>query len=171
MTIQVSNPQEYRLKPREKKIVGEIIQKYPCKKEALIPVLQRIQRDVGFLPVEAQKEVAEALGVPEKEVYGVVTFYSFFSMIPRGRINIRVCLGTACFVRGGKRILERLVKEFGIEPGQTTADRNYSLQVNRCLGACGLAPVIVVNDKFYQKVNPEKVMDIIYAHGKKIKNN
>ncbi len=164
--MQISDLSKHKLKPEEIKKIDEIIQKYRGKKGALISVLQKIQEDIGFLPVEAQKKVAEMLCIPEKDVYGVVTFYSFFSMIPRGKNNIRVCLGTACFVRGGKRILEKLVKEFGIEPGQTTSDRNYSLQVNRCLGACGLAPVIVVNDKFYQKVNPEKAMDIIYSHKK-----
>jgi len=161
--MKISDLPKYELKPEEIKKIDEIIQKYKGKKSALIPILQKIQEHIGFIPVEVQKKVAKMLGIPEKDVYGVVTFYSFFSMIPGGENNIRVCMGTACFVSGGKIILEKLVKEFGIEPGQTTADRKYSLQVNRCLGTCGISPVIVVNDKFYQKVNPEKVIDIIHS--------
>ncbi|OPL17524.1 MAG: NADH dehydrogenase [delta proteobacterium ML8_D] len=164
MSVRVSDLPEYKLRAEEIKKIDVIIQKYKRQRGALIPILQKIQEYIGFIPVEAQKKVAKVLQIPEKDVYGVVTFYSFFTMIPRGRINIRVCMGTACFVRGGKDILDRLVKELGIEPGQTTPDRNFSLQVNRCLGACGLAPVIVVNDKFYQKVKPEKVMDIINSY-------
>jgi len=161
--MRITDLPKYKLKPQEVKRIDDIIKKYKGKKGALIPVLQKIQEYISFIPVEAQRKVAETLDIPEKDVYGVSTFYSFFSMIPRGRNNIRVCMGTACFVKGGKRILDKLVKEFGIEPGQTTADRNYSLQINRCLGACGLASIIVVNDKFYQKVNPEKVIDIVYS--------
>jgi NADH-quinone oxidoreductase E subunit len=161
--MRITDLPKYKLKPQEVKRIDEIIKKYKGKKGALIPVLQKIQKDIGFIPVEVQRKVAEMLDVPEKDVYGVSTFYSFFSMIPRGRNNIRVCLGTACFVKGSKRIVDKLVKEFVIEPGQTTADRKYSLQINRCLGTCGLAPVIVVNDRFYQKVNPEKVIDIVYS--------
>ncbi|TET48172.1 MAG: NAD(P)H-dependent oxidoreductase subunit E, partial [Actinomycetota bacterium] len=95
------------------------------------------------------------------DVYGVVTFYSFFTMIPRGKYNIRVCMGTACFVKGGKQIAENISKGLQIEPGQTTPDRNFSLEVNRCVGACGIAPVIIINDKVYKKVDPDTVMDIV----------
>jgi len=161
--MRITDLPKYELQPEEVKRIKEIIEKYKGKKGALIPILQKIQEYISFIPVEAQRKVAELLAIPEKDVYGVVTFYSFFSMVPRGKYNIRACLGTACFVKGGKRILDKLVKEFSIEPGETTADKNYSLQINRCLGACGLAPVIVVNDKFYQKVNPEKVIDIVYS--------
>jgi NADH-quinone oxidoreductase subunit E/NADP-reducing hydrogenase subunit HndA len=161
--MQIADLPKYELQLEELKRIDDIIKKYKGKKGALIPILQKIQEHISFIPIEVQRKVAKILDIPEKDVYGVVTFYSFFSMVPRGKYNIRVCLGTACFVKGSKRILDKLVKEFGIEPGQTTADRNYSLQINRCLGACGLAPVIVVNDKFYQKVNPEKVIDIVYS--------
>ena len=161
--MRITDLPKYKLKPQELKRIDEIVEKYKGKKGALIPILQKIQEHISFIPIEVQRKVAKILDIPEKDVYGVVTFYSFFSMVPRGKYNIRVCLGTACFVKGGKRILDKLVKEIGIEPGQTTADRNYSLQINRCLGACGLASIIVVNDKFYQKVNPEKVIDIVYS--------
>ncbi|MFZ3107027.1 MAG: NAD(P)H-dependent oxidoreductase subunit E [Candidatus Hydromicrobium sp.] len=161
--MRITDLPKYKLKPQELKRIDDIIKKYKGKKGALIPILQKIQEYISFIPVEAQRKVAKTLDIPEKDVYGVSTFYSFFSMIPRGRNNIRACLGTACFVKGSKRIVDKLVKEFGIEPGQTTADRKYSLQINRCLGACGLASIIVVNDRFYQKVNPEKVIDIVYS--------
>ena len=111
--------------------------------------------------MDIQRKVAAGLGIPEKDVYGVVTFYSFFTMIPRGKYNIRVCMGTACFVKGAKRIVENISNKLGITPGQTTPDRNYSLQINRCLGACGIAPIMVINDKVYQKVDPDEVIDII----------
>jgi len=153
---------KYDLKKEEIQKIDRIIKKLKSKKGALIPVLQEIQKKIGFLPIEAQKRVALELNIPEKDVYGVVTFYSFFTMIPRGKINIRVCLGTACYVKGGKRIIDRIGKELRINPGETTPDRMYSLQANRCLGACGIAPIVVINDKVCQKVKPEDVMDLIY---------
>ena len=162
--MKISELPKYELQPEEILRIEEIINKYKGKKGALIPTLHDVQDEVGFLPIEVQKKVAKDLNIPEKEVYGVATFYSFFSLIPRGRNNIRVCLGTACFVKGGKKIADKISKELGIKPGQTTADRQYSLQVNRCLGACGIAPIIVINEKIYQKVKPEEVMDIIYSH-------
>ncbi len=153
---------KYDLKKEEVQKIDRIIKKLKSKKGALIPVLQEIQKKIGFLPIEAQKKVALGLNIPEKDVYGVVTFYSFFTMIPRGKINIRVCLGTACYVKGGKRIIDRIGKELRINPGETTPDRMYSLQANRCLGACGIAPIVVINDKVCQKVKLENVMDLIY---------
>ena len=152
---------KYKLTKEENIKVGSIISKYTGIKNALIPVLQEIQDTVGFLPLNVQRKVAEGLGVPEKDVYGVVTFYSFFTMVPRGKHNIRVCMGTACFVKGGKQIAENISKGLQIEPGQTTPDRNFSLEVNRCVGACGIAPVIIINDKVYKKVDPDTVMDIV----------
>ena len=162
--MKISELPKYELQPEEILRIEEIINKYKGKKGALIPTLHDVQNEVGFLPIEVQKKVAKDLNIPEKEVYGVATFYSFFSLIPRGRNNIRVCLGTACFVKGGKKIADKISKELGIKPGQTTADRQYSLQVNRCLGACGIAPIMVINEKIYQRVKPEEVMDIIYSH-------
>ena len=152
---------EYELTGEENIKVNKIISKYKRKRGALIPVLQNIQDTIGFLPLDVQRKVAADLGVPEKDVYGVVTFYSFFTMIPRGKCNIRVCMGTACFVKGAKRIVDNISNKLGIMPGQTTPDRNYSLQINRCLGACGIAPIMVINDKVYQKVDPDMAIDII----------
>ncbi len=152
---------KYELTKEENINVGNIISKFIGIKNALIPVLQEIQDNVGFLPLNVQRKIAAGLGVPEKDVYGVVTFYSFFTMIPKGKHNIRVCMGTACFVKGGKQIAENISKGLRIEPGQTTPDRNFSLEVNRCVGACGIAPVIIINDKVYKKVDPDTVMDIV----------
>jgi NADP-reducing hydrogenase subunit HndA len=151
----------YDLTAEEEKTVENIISGYDKNRSSLIPVLQEIQESVGFLPLDVQRRVAKGIDVPEKDVYGVVTFYSFFTMIPRGKYNIRVCMGTACFVKGGKQITENISKGLQIEPGQTTPDRVYSLQVNRCVGACGIAPVIIINDKVYKKVDPDTVMDIV----------
>ncbi len=162
--MRISELPKYELKSKEIRRIDKIIKEYIGKKGAVIPVLQKIQKGVGFIPIEAQRKVAKILGVPEKDVYGVSTFYSFFSLIPRGRNNIRVCLGTACFVKGGKKIADRITKELKIKPGQTTADRRYSLQINRCLGACGIAPIVVINDKIYKKVKPEEIMNIIYSY-------
>lgn len=152
---------KYELTAGESKAVEKIIAGSGKDRSALIPVLQEIQDKVGFLPLDVQRRVAEGLGVPEKDVYGVVTFYSFFTMIPRGKYNIRVCMGTACFVKGAKKIVDKITGEFGIGPDQTSSDRKYSLQINRCLGACGIAPIIVINDKVFQKVDPEEVVNII----------
>lgn len=152
---------KYELDEEENIKANKIISKYSGNKNGLIPVLQEMQDAIGFLPLDVQRKVAEGLGVPEKDVYGVVTFYSFFTMIPRGKYNIRVCMGTACFVKGGKQIAENISKGLQIEPGQTTPDRNFSLEVNRCVGACGIAPVIIINDKVYKKVDPDTVMDIV----------
>ncbi|HAJ95736.1 MAG TPA: NAD(P)H-dependent oxidoreductase subunit E [Actinobacteria bacterium] len=155
---------EYELTEQENIKVEEIISKYEKSRSSIIPALQQIQDTIGFLPLDVQIKVASGIGVPEKDVYGVVTFYSFFTMTPRGKYNIRVCMGTACFVKGAGKIVENISKEFNIKPGETTLDRNYSLQINRCLGACGIAPVIVINDKVYQKVDPQKAIDIIYTY-------
>jgi len=157
----VSALPKYKLTGQENIKVDGIISKYDKSRSSIIPVLQQIQDTVGFLPLDVQRKVAEGIGVPEKDVYGVVTFYSFFTMIPRGKYNIRVCMGTACFVKGGKQITDNIRKGLQIEPGQTTPDRAYSLQVNRCVGACGIAPVIIINDKVYKKVDPDTVMDIV----------
>jgi len=162
--MKITENNKYPLKEEDYKKIEEIIDRYRNKNGVLIQVLNEIQKEIGFLPISAQKKVANGLDIPEKEVYGVTTFYSFFSLTPQGKTNIRVCLGTACFVKGGKKIAERIEKELGIKPGETTEDRRYSLNVNRCLGACGIAPVIMINDRIHQKVRPDKVMDIIKTY-------
>jgi len=162
--MKVKDLPKYTITDKESKKIAKILSTNPKNRSSLIPILQQIQEEIGFLPIEVQRKVASELEISEKDVYGVVTFYSFFTMVPRGKNNIRVCMGTACYVKGGKRIVENIQKELKIAPGQTTPDRKYSLQINRCLGACGIAPIVVINDKVYQKVEPKKIMDIIYSH-------
>ena len=134
-----------------------VIRKYKGQRGALIPVLQDIQDYYGYLPVDLQEIIARGLGVPASEVYGVVTFYNFFTMVPRGRHTVKVCMGTACYVRGGKNVLERLKKDLGVEVGGTTDDLRYSLEVVRCLGACGLAPAMMVDNDVHQRLKPSGV--------------
>ncbi len=161
--MRIADLPKYDLKHEEMEKVEKIINKSAGKKSALIPVLQKIQKEIGFIPVDVQKKIAKSLKIPEKDVYGVATFYSYFSMIPRGKNDIKVCMGTACFVKGAKKIIDKIIKEFKIKPGQTTPDRKYSLQATRCIGTCGLAPVILINEKIYRKVNPEDIIEIIYS--------
>jgi NADH:ubiquinone oxidoreductase subunit E len=144
--------------------VDSIIENYRGKPGSLIPVLEEVQGVLGYLPHEIQHRIAEGLNIPQNQIFGVVTFYSFFTMVPRGRHTIRVCLGTACYVRGGKKNLDRLVQDLGIEPGQTTEDRRFSLETIRCLGACGLAPVIVVDEDTHKQVKERKVREIIQRY-------
>ncbi len=140
---------------------GEVLQQYVDQPGSLIPVLQIAQRMFGYLPEAALKQIAAALKKPYSEVAGVVGFYSYFSTVPRGKHLIQVCLGTACYVRGGKEVLAALKDSLRIEVGETTADRQFSLDVGRCFGACGLAPVIMVNDDVHQRVRPARIGRIL----------
>lgn len=144
--------------------LDQVLADYRERPGALIPVLQLAQRLFGYLPENALKRISLALGVSLSEVAGVVGFYSFFSTVPRGRYLIRVCLGTACYVRGGREVLDALRAELGIDVGETTADRQFSLDVGRCFGACGLAPVITVNDHVHQRVKPGKIRNILQPY-------
>ena len=126
--------------------VDHILDTLRGKPGCLIPVLEGCQETVGYLPVELQEYIGKKLSIPGSTVYGVVTFYSFFSMVPKGRHTIKVCLGTACYVRGTKAIAKMLTEKLGLQVGQTSEDRRFSLQAVRCLGACGLAPVMVVDN-------------------------
>lgn len=128
---------------------------------SLIQALHMAQGIYGYLPLEVQQAVADAMGIPLSKVSGVVSFYSFFSTQPRGKHTIRVCLGTACYVRGGKKIVERLGEMLDVKVGETTADRLFTLEVARCIGACGLAPAMSVDDVVYKQVNPDKLEHIL----------
>jgi NADH:ubiquinone oxidoreductase subunit E len=141
--------------------LDEVLQEYAGIPGALIPVLQIAQATFGYLPEEALKKIAVALGKPYSEVAGVVGFYSFFSTVPRGKHLVRVCLGTACYVRGGKQVLAALKDALRVEIGETTSDRLFSLDVGRCFGACGLAPVIMIDDDVHQRVKPTRVAKIL----------
>ena len=144
--------------------LDEIIAKYKGKPGGLIPVLEEAQVTLEYLPVPIQKRIAKGLNLPLSRVYGVVTFYSFFTMTPRGRHTVRVCLGTACYVRGGKALADVIEKSFGIREGETTPDRKFTYESVRCLGACGLGLVIVVDNDVHGRVKPGKVKDILNAY-------
>lgn len=141
--------------------VEKMLEKYKGQKGALLQVLQEAQKIVGYLPIEVQKRVAEALNVTLSEVYSTVTFYSFFNLKPRGKYQIRICLGTACYVKGADKVLSRLEQELGIKVGDTTDDLKFSLDACRCVGACGLAPVVIINDDVYGRMTPDKVPEIL----------
>jgi NADH-quinone oxidoreductase E subunit len=141
-----------------------IITKYKGQRGSLIPVLQEIQDYYGYLPVQVQEIIAQGLGIPASEVYGVVTFYNFFTMVPRGRHTIKVCMGTACYVRGGKKILERLERDLGVPVGGTSEDLRFSLDVVRCLGACGLAPTMMVDNDVHQRLKPAKLDNVLESY-------
>ena len=129
--------------------------------QELINVLHSCQEHFGYLPAEVQEVVSEHLNVPVARVYGVVTFYSFFTMVPKGKHPISICLGTACYVRGAEKVLEEFKKQLGIQVGECTKDNKYSLSSLRCVGACGLAPVVLVGDKTYGRVSPDEVQNIL----------
>lgn len=144
--------------------LDRIIQEHRGDRAALIQVLHRCQELIGYLPKEVQVQIAHGLGVSLGEVYGVVSFYSFFSTKPRGKYRISVCKGTACYVRGSMEVLERLEKELGIKAGDSTDDGLFTLEVVRCLGACGLSPVITINDNTYGLVRPDAISRILMAY-------
>jgi len=156
--LEAMNPD---LTPEVMSKVDEVIQKFKGKPGALIPVLEECQIIVGYLPVELQDYIGRRLNIPGSTIFGVVTFYSFFSMVPKGRHVIKVCLGTACYVRGTKQIMQKISSEFGIGVGETTEDRRFSLEAVRCLGACGLAPVVVVNDETHGGIKSNAISGIL----------
>lgn len=127
----------------------------------LINILHELQHQLGYLPEEVQKMVAAELHIPVSKVYGVITFYSFFTMTPKGKYDVSICLGTACYVRGGELILEEFKRRLEIGVGDTTADGLFSISCIRCVGACGLAPVVTVGEKVYGRVTPQQVRRII----------
>ena len=139
----------------------KVIEAEKGQKGALIPVLQKAQEIYGYLPIEVQRIVADGLCVPLQEVYGVATFYSFFSLQPKGKYKISVCLGTACYVKGSGDIHQRLLDRLGIEDGGCTPDGKFSVEACRCIGACGLAPVLTVNDDVYGRLTVDDVDGIL----------
>ena len=151
--------------------LAEIITSFKDKPGALIPVLQATQSLFGYIPQEAILKISEILNEPLSKVYGVITFYSFFSLKPRGKYLIRVCLGTACYVQGANEILTALKQQLSLEIGETTSDKLFTLDVGRCFGACGLAPIIMVNDDVHQWVKPTDVKKIIAQYKKQKEAN
>ncbi|OEG62121.1 NADH-quinone oxidoreductase subunit NuoE [Halanaerobium congolense] len=143
------------------KPLTEILSRYEKKERYLIPVLQEAQEEYGYLPEEVMKEIALGLNLSLSQVYGVVTFYSQFHQEPRGNNIIRVCMGTACHVRGGDSILDAIKDELAIEAGETTEDLEFTLESVACIGACGLAPVIMINDDTHGRLTPDKIPAIL----------
>lgn len=154
---------ETKIKLKEKDVakIVEICDFFENKPGELINVLHRCQGEFGYLPAEVQEVVSENLNVALAKVYGVVTFYSFFTMTPKGKFPISICTGTACYVRGAENVMEEFQKELGIKVGETTADGKFSLSSLRCVGACGLAPVVLVGEKTYGRVAPDGVKEIL----------
>ncbi len=154
----------------EKKIkeeMKEILEVYKVDKENLIPILNDVQEKYGYIPKLAQLEISNYLGVPMAEIYGVITFYSRFTLEPKGKYNISVCLGTACFVKGSQSILDRLKDRLKIEEGKTTEDGKFSIDTTRCVGACGIAPVFTVNDEVYGHATVKKLDEVLNELEKK----
>ena len=160
MQKRISNLPFQGTKEQEAKLF-EIIEKHKDDKGAIMPVLQEAQEVYGYLPVEVQTMIAEGLNVPLEEVFGVSTFYSQFSLTPKGKYNISICLGTACYVKGAAAVLDRVSKVLGIQPEECTQDGLFSLTACRCVGACGLAPVMMINDDVYGRLVPEDMDGII----------
>lgn len=152
------NLEENKEKIHEFKIFMEGHKEMPG---ALMPVLQEAQNKFGYLPQEILQLMSKDLKIPLSEIYGVATFYSQFSLVPKGENKISVCLGTACYVRGAKAILDEISKELGIGVGETTPDMKFTLSETRCLGACGLAPVITINDEVHGRLKPEDIKELL----------
>ncbi len=138
-----------------------VIERYAGRPGHLIPALKEAQEIFGYLPQEVQRRLAEGLNISPSHIYGVVSFYSFFTMVPRGRNVIRLCLGTACYVKGAPEILAKIQQNLNIGVGETTPDRRYTLEAVRCLGACGLAPVMMVNENTHGALTPGSVLEIL----------
>ena len=141
--------------------ITEICERYKNEPTPLMMILSDIQREYGYIPLEVQELVSELTGIPASEIYGVVTFYSFFSLTPKGKYVIGVCLGTACYVKGAQLIVDKFSQLLGIEPGQTTEDGLFTLDVLRCVGACALAPAVSVNGKVHPAVKPDQCVKIL----------
>lgn len=142
-------------------LIREICSDFGNQGNELINVLHQVQGKLGYLPAEVQEVIAKELNVSVAKVYGVVTFYSFFTMIPMGEHPISICMGTACYVRGSEQVLTEFKRQLGIEVGKTSPDGKFSLNCLRCVGACGLAPVVMVGEKVYGRVSPQMVKNII----------
>jgi NADP-reducing hydrogenase subunit HndA len=149
------------LKPHQVEQLKAVCKQFNNDSGELINVLHKAQSIFGYLPAEVQEVVAQELNISVAKVYGVVTFYTYFTMLPKGQHPISICLGTACYVRGSEKVLDELKKILKIQVGETTPDGKFSLSCLRCVGACGLAPVVLVGDKTYGRVSPEGVKDLL----------
>jgi NADH:ubiquinone oxidoreductase subunit E len=144
--------------------IDQVVAKYKGRHGSLIPVLKESQDIVGYLPKLVQRRIAAGLNLSPSQVYGVVSFYAFFTIVPRGKHVIRVCLGTACYVKGSQQIIEYIEKELGVKVGGITKDRKFSLEAVRCLGACGLAPVMTVGHDTHGMLDPGRAIEIVRSY-------
>jgi len=149
------------LAEKDKEKIDRVLKKYQDDPGPLISTLQEVQNIFGYLPKEVLSYLCEKLKVPESRVWGIVTFYAQFYLEPRGKNTIRLCLGTACHVRGARRVLDKLQKLLGINPGESTADLKFSLETVRCLGTCFLAPVVMVNSDYFGRMTPDRVEQVL----------
>ncbi|MFA5329384.1 MAG: NADH-quinone oxidoreductase subunit NuoE [Prolixibacteraceae bacterium] len=158
-----------KIKLSEKTIgqIKEVCSDFRNQGSELINVLHQVQSKLGYLPAEVQEVIAKELNISVAKVYGVVTFYSFFTMIPMGEHPISICMGTACYVRGSELVLEEFKRQLKVEVGQSTPDGKFSLNCLRCVGACGLAPVVMVGEKVFGRVSPQQVKNIIAEYKEK----
>jgi NADH-quinone oxidoreductase subunit E len=145
--------------------IDAVLQRFKGEKAELIPILQQVQQVLGYLPEAAMRRIARFTRVPDCTVYGVATFYAQFKFVPVGRNVVKVCRGTGCYVKGAPRLLDKLQKLLSIEDGETTPDLEYTLETVACFGSCALAPVIVVNDRVYGRVSPDKIENILGLKG------
>lgn len=147
--------------PEQEAKLQEIIREYRDVPGGTMPVMQQAQEIFGYLPLEVQQMIADGLGIPVKEVYGIATFYSLFTLNPKGKYQISVCLGTACYVKGAQQILDKVVELLDCPVGSITSDGRFSVDAARCIGACGLAPVMMINDDVYGRLTPDMIPEIL----------
>lgn len=152
---------QFRGTPEQEARLLKVIEEKKDEKGALMPILQKAQEIYGYLPVEVQTIISDNTGIPLEKIYGIVTFYAQFSLVPKGKYKISVCLGTACYVKGSGNIFNKLQKKLGISDGECTPDGKFSLEACRCIGACGLAPVITVNDDVYGRLTVDDIDAIL----------
>lgn len=155
------NMEEKCVEQKVRKETEEILAQYRPEKDLLITILNDVQEKYGYIPKQAQMAISEYLSIPMAEIYGVITFYSRFTLAPKGKYNISICLGTACYVKGSQKLLDRAKERLKIEPGQVTPDGKFSIDDVRCVGACGLAPVFMVNDEVYGNATVKQLDEVI----------
>lgn len=146
---------------KENELIEQIIDRYDADTGMLIPIMQDLQADCGYLPLEHLRCLASRLDVPMSRIYAVATFYSSFRLAPKGLHDVTLCMGTVCYLKGAPKICEAISREFQVEPGGTTRDRLLTLQAVNCVGACALAPVMIVDGKYYDDVTPESALEIL----------
>ena len=153
------------------KQINEICDRYAGENTPLMMILSDVQKEYGYIPLEVQELVSERTGISVAEIYGVVTFYSFFSLTPKGKYVIGVCLGTACYVKGAQQVLDKFSEIIGIKPGETSADGLFTLDALRCIGACGIAPAVTINGKVYPKLTVDAIPGIVQEYKAMEANN